>query len=242
MIRQFDVYFSGETLDGQDPEAIKLAVGDLFGISGAKLDALFSGTPIRIKKNLNADKAGRFREVFRNAGAVVQIVPAGKPPGENPSQQTTATSGGLNLAPAGSRLSTEPAVAQPPPGANIPPTDHLKIAPQNPFSDPPPSAGNDAHMTVEIATSHLEAAPPRSGSLETFTQQRAPVPLPDISSLSLAPLEEETKDEEEAESPEMLPDTSHLQASPPNSGSLEDCTEEKPPVPIPDISGLSLDD
>jgi hypothetical protein len=37
-------------------------------------------------------------------------------------------------------------------------------------------------------------------------------------------------------------DTGSLEALPPNSGSLEDCRQDKPPRPIPDISHLRLVD
>lgn len=37
-------------------------------------------------------------------------------------------------------------------------------------------------------------------------------------------------------------DTSGLEALPPNTGSLEDCREDKPPRPIPDISHIKLVD
>lgn len=42
--------------------------------------------------------------------------------------------------------------------------------------------------------------------------------------------------------PELQVDTSELSANPANTGSLEDCVFEKPPVPIPDISKLQLED
>ena len=42
--------------------------------------------------------------------------------------------------------------------------------------------------------------------------------------------------------PQAEIDTSSLEALPPNTGSLEDCRNDKPPQPIPDISHMQLVD
>lgn len=214
--REFDVYFSGEILDGHETDQVKLAVGELFKISGPKLEALFAGVPVRVKKNLSAEKAGRFRKAFLELGALVQIVPAGQEPpaplasnrsaSHRPARESVASAsdGGLTLAP------IEPLK-----------TETIPEAPA-------------------IDTSSLEVAP--AGTAEPLQpESTAESQLPDLGNLSLAPLESNKEETDEKPQP-PVPDTSHLEALPPRSGSLEDCTTEKEPAPLPDISKLSLDD
>jgi hypothetical protein len=161
-MQEFDIYFLGETLPGSDTDAARLGVARLFKVENEAIDRLFSGKPIRIKQAVDVDKAGRYREAFRAVGALVQIVPAGAPAPQAPqrrSQTPSKGSGATTSAPqdAGMTLAE--------PGATIDPTP------------PPPAA--------RIATDHLEALPPNTGSLADCHVPRAPQPIPDISHLRL---------------------------------------------------------
>lgn len=238
MQNKFDVYFSGEILEGQDIQEVREAIGKIFKLSGKSLDALFSGEPRRIKKDLNVKKSGHFREVFRKAGAAVQIVPAGQKPQQTTLSNTAATSpdasSALKLAPMGSELSGQPRETEQAVPAPSPAATDLDIAPIGPIP------GEPSPEPADINTGDLQAAPAASGSLEEFVVQKEPVPLPDISSLELVkedkPIQEETSD-----STDPLPETGHLEVAPAQTGSLEQFAQEKEPVPIPDISSLSLD-
>ncbi|WP_295388574.1 hypothetical protein, partial [Thiolapillus sp.] len=184
MQNRFDIYFSGEVLEGRDSQEVKAAVGKLSRLSGARLDTLFSGQTRRIKKDLNVEQAGHFREVFRKAGAAVQIVPAGQKPPVAPAGKSTATQpeppSGLKLAPIGAELNTEPREVENDTVAQSPrPEPNLELAPIGPVpGDKPPAE-------ADIDTGDLQAAPAASGSLEEFVVQKEPVPLPDISGLEL---------------------------------------------------------
>lgn len=236
--QKFDVYFSGEILEGRDIHQVREAVGKLFKLSGDRLDALFSGEAKRIKKNLSVNQSGRFREVFREAGAIVDIVIAGqKPPVAPPPTPTAAAAtrgSGLQLAPVGSSLNAAPGDAESTPSSTISDTSSLEIAPIGPIpAQPSPPPAN-------IDTGNLQAEPAASGSLEEYAPNVEPAPLPDISSLEIAK-DNPTIQEDEPEAVNSIPDTSHLEAVPPKTGSLEKFTQEKEPVPIPDTSNLSLD-
>ncbi len=82
--------------------------------------------------------------------------------------------------------------------------------------------------------------PPNTGSLIDCAQEVAPQPIPDISSVALAP-EGATIDESE-EAPPAEIDTSDLTLNPAQSGSLEDCARPVEPTPIPDISQMELEE
>ncbi|WP_457674984.1 hypothetical protein [Thiolapillus sp.] len=234
MQQKFDIYFSGEILEGNDPEQVRQAVGKLFKLSGGKLDALFSGKARRIKKDLNVEQSGKFREVFRKAGAMVHIVPAGQTP-QPPKPRNLEENPSLwNLAPAGANLNPLPRHGEEEIRVPADAGDNLSMAPMSPLPaqpEPPPAA---------IDTSTLDVSPARTGSLEEFVEEKPPVPIPDISTLDIV-TDDKPIQAENASGYEVLPDISHLQAAPANSGSLEEFVQQKEPVPIPDIDKLSLE-
>ncbi len=220
MKKAFDVYFSGELLEGYEPEDVKAAVGERFGLSGSKLEALFSGTPVRIKKNLDVDRAGRFRKKFLELGALVQIVPAGQEPPDPASPAAPPAPVARAAAPgeAGEAASTG-----------------LSLAPQSPLENH--STGAQA---AAIDTSGLSMSPPGADILPSDGRPGTEPPPPDTSGLSLAPLD--GKRETEAAPPEPPPpDTGHLELAPVDDGGPASAEKERTP-PLPDISGLSLEE
>jgi hypothetical protein len=237
MQHKFDIYFSGETLEEQDVQQVKEAVGRLFKLSGNKLDALFSGKQKRIKKDLNVEQSGRFREAFRKIGAIVHIVPAGKLPTQKAApSKTKETSSRWSLMPAGTNLNPLPrtggeerTVSE----ANVAAMEIAPVSPlpQEPVSEPP----------ADIDISYLQATPAKSGSLEEFATTKEPVPIPDTSALAIDSDEKPIQNDTDSDASADLPDISYLQATPAKTGSLEEYAQEKEPVPIPDISNISLD-
>ncbi len=183
---RYDIFFSGQILPDQQPEEVRKRLGKLFKASGKQLDRLFSGRPIRIKHNVDMDKAIRYRVMFRDIGALIDIRPI------EPTQATSDETRepvreplrapqripDLELLPphTGSLEDCAPrAPAAPSPG--IPEwtldTPGALIDTRPP---PPPAA---------IDTSGLSALPPNSGSLEEFDGSPEPVELPDIRALRL---------------------------------------------------------
>lgn len=120
-------------------------------------------------------------------------------------------------------------------------------------------AFRNAGALVEIRSARLEAPetshnpeqteteeggmvllPANSGSLIDCALPVESAPIPDISGLSLAG--PGTTLDETAPPPAAEIDTSELQLSPANTGTLEDCQRPKTPAPLPDISRLKLVD
>ncbi|MCB1772723.1 MAG: hypothetical protein KDI88_03840 [Gammaproteobacteria bacterium] len=158
-MQDFDIYFLGETLADADPVEVRNGVAALFKISGDAVERLFSGKAVRVKHGVDVDTAGRYREAFRNVGALVQIVPAGAPAPDGPAvaRAPTPPVAGGGQSPGGMTLAE--------PGATL---DH---------TPPPPPA--------QIDISGLEALPPNSGSLEDCHQPVPPRTIPDISHMQL---------------------------------------------------------
>jgi hypothetical protein len=93
-----------------------------------------------------------------------------------------------------------------------------------------------AGALVEI----VPAGSPRPAPRTRSTREPALAVVATDASLSLA--EPGAIIDETPPAPPARFETSHLEALPPNSGSLSDCRAEKPARPIPDISHLSLVD
>ncbi len=206
--KAFDVYFAGELLEGHELEQVKSAVGEMFGLSGPRLEALFSGVPVRVKKNLSAEKAGRFRKAFLELGALVQIVPAGQQP-PDPADRP-------------SRPQVRQAPSSPAAGGG------LTLAPLEPLRPPP------APEPPRVDLSPLEVAPPDGGPLQPASPSPPP---PGTGDLSLAPLDG-TPHQPPRPAGGEIPDTSHLEAVPPDAGPAP---AQPPSPPPPDTGGLRLE-
>jgi hypothetical protein len=96
---RFDIQFAGELVQGADRQAVRERLRDLFKLTPDALERLFSGQAVMIKRGLDTQTAARYRDAFRDAGAVLRLTP------------TTAT--GLTLAPPGADLEQSVPPAEP---------------------------------------------------------------------------------------------------------------------------------
>lgn len=71
---RFEVVFQGQVQQGAAPEQVRANVSKLFQVSGAQLDALFSGRRIVIKQGLDQVAAEKYRIALERAGAQCSIV------------------------------------------------------------------------------------------------------------------------------------------------------------------------
>ncbi|MCU7960293.1 MAG: hypothetical protein KZQ58_09910 [gamma proteobacterium symbiont of Bathyaustriella thionipta] len=69
----YDVYFKGQLLPDADPDKARQHVARLVKANDKQIKALFAGKPVRIKKNIDLDKAAKIRLAFRDAGALIEI-------------------------------------------------------------------------------------------------------------------------------------------------------------------------
>ena len=75
---EFDIVFRGDIVIGHQLAEVKLKLQQLFKADAAKVDSLFTGRPVPLKRNLDEATAHKYREVLLKAGAQVEVVPAGK--------------------------------------------------------------------------------------------------------------------------------------------------------------------
>ena len=178
----FDVYFAGEIAAGQNLAEVKTRIGRAFRLSDDKLDALFCGKPVRVKANIKAEEVGKYRQVFRDAGGLIDIVPAGsKPqvPDPSPASVSVSQPDGIQLLPAntGSLIDT----AKPVPKFDLSGVDHLDLAQTN-------DRLLDNAVTPSFdweAVSDVEVLPANTGSLEDCAEEKKAVRIPDISGMKL---------------------------------------------------------
>ncbi len=183
----FDIYFSGKLLAGASETQARAAIGRMFKLQGAALDRLFSGEAVRIKTGVDVDLASRYRAAFRDAGALIDIVPQGAPP-PAPQAETTNEDARDSGAPSGSEMqllpprtgSLEDCAPRVEP-APLPDVSGITLAAPGIDLDDTP-----APPPARIDTSGLSMSGP-DYSLEDCVPAREPRPIPDTSSLSLEP-------------------------------------------------------
>ncbi len=204
---KYDLFFSGQIMEGLDMAEVRTRVGKIFGATEEQLNRLFSGDPIPIKKGVDMDTAVKYRVTLREAGALIDVVPTRSPPTRSPGRPAT---GGSPAAPAENAPAAAPAgaTAVHEEGAQMtlapPRTGTLEdCTPETPPADLPDISGLDlaaegeplaAQETVsapQIDTSGLELFPANTGDLKDCQQESPPLPLPDISDLRLLDREEE---------------------------------------------------
>ena len=203
-LETYDVYFSGQIIKEHDPSEVRARIGRLFKLEGAKLERLFSGQPVLIKKNLEMEQAIKYRVAFREAGALVDIRPAGHTPGAPvpAPAPATETAQGLSLsAPNGYDLSDCTPPVEPrelpdisglildQPGVTLDTRaapEPLVIDTDDWDLDRPGTTLDETEPvpTPRIDTSTLTLNPANQGSLEDCRERVQPAPLPNIEHLA----------------------------------------------------------
>ncbi len=181
--QSYDIYFTGQIMDGKDPLEVRQLVGSMFKADQAQLEKLFSGSRVRIKANIDEETATRYRVAFRNAGALVEILPAesgaieasatgnANSPGPDPSSELT-----LLPANTGSLEGCAPKVTP----QQLPDIEHISLASAGSTIDESPDP-----EPPSINTDDLSMGPANSGSLEDCKKEVEPYPIPDITHLDL---------------------------------------------------------
>jgi len=188
---RFDVYFSGKLLPGRAEGVVREAVARLFKADAAQLDMLFSGKPVRIKRGVDAETAGRYRASLRAVGALVDVRPnnddAPPPTRTNRPTEDIVPVTGVEVSEDGPDYELMPPrtgsladIAPPPPPPLRPDVSHLDLAqPGAPLDDTPPPP------PAQIPTDHLSAGAPNAGSLEDCVVVKPAQHLPDISHMRI---------------------------------------------------------
>ncbi len=69
----YDIFFSGEIIEGYDPDTVRKNLEELLKVSSEQVARLFAGRPVRIKSGVDQETAIKYRTTFREAGALIEI-------------------------------------------------------------------------------------------------------------------------------------------------------------------------
>ena len=71
---KYDVVFRGQLAKGFSIDDAKKNIGALFKLPALKVEALFSGKRVVIKKNIDCEAASKYRVAIKKAGGLVEII------------------------------------------------------------------------------------------------------------------------------------------------------------------------
>jgi hypothetical protein len=197
---RYRLVFRGELLDGQHRAVVKKKLGALLKVDGVRLDQLFAGEAVVVRREADTVTAARFQAAFKQAGARLRVLPVAAESTQEPKHAATDSrtpsaprvAGGLKaklaegekvaqaakLAEAEAAAKANPA----PPGAAERPSFTLR--PKNaPLLD---ASERSEPRTVVIDVSHLTLAP--LGPWVPPPRADADAAPPDTSHLSIAEL------------------------------------------------------
>lgn len=81
---EFQVVFRGEITGDQPVEVVKQQLANLFRMPPERVEALFSGKPVVVKKNVDEATARKLEQAFRRAGAACEVRAPAPPPRPEP--------------------------------------------------------------------------------------------------------------------------------------------------------------
>ncbi len=172
----FDLVFRGDVVIGEAVSDVKLRLQQLFKVDSVKVETLFSGRPVALKRNLDRATAEKYQQVLRRAGAQVSLVNSA--PTRTPSPAPSAspqprTDSGLSLAPMTGYL--------------VKPEEQRRLTP------------------VDVDTSGLSLRPASGYLIDSEEQSRSPVVELEVPDLNLAEAGADLLTEEERQGlPVML--------------------------------------
>jgi hypothetical protein len=162
--RRFDLCYRGLLRPGADPDDTRRRLGATFKLKEAGLDRLFTGRPVIVKRDVDAATAAHFERLFAQAGAELTLVPVDK---------------GGSLRPRDPTPSVE---VEQPRSVDID-VSRLSLAPPGgALEEPPPG------VPLNFDLSHLSLVEGDDWTLEDCEPPPTPIPLPDLSYLTLVPL------------------------------------------------------
>lgn len=224
---KFDLVFRGELVPGADLAQVKNNLSRLFKMEPARIEQLFAGKAVVLKRGMDMDAAGKYRVAIKKAGARIDTMP---------SQVAAGVKADVNKP--DERQPVEP--SRPPAAASDSPVQEqgLSLVPLGGDILAPSEKSHQPDVQVNTANLSLR---PASGSLLDDSEREEVPPLPlDLQELDLAPAGSDVlKPEERKPQVEADLDLRQLSMAPP--GERLAAPKAAPP-PAPDVSELSLTD
>jgi len=227
----YDIYFRGECLAGYEPQQVKQQFALLFKAPAEKIQPLFSGKVVVLRRGLDKAGAIKFKQALEKAGAKI-YVKAAAPSQTKSTEKTKTTTTHLDVLPVGSDVLSEdertPFVE-----AAID-TSHLQLT--SAFME-----YKEEHEAAPPApdVSHLSTAEVGADLLESFHDEAIPLPETDTSHISLAEAGAQLSESSAELLAANVPNVEHFSLA--EVGSDIDPSPKDEPPPAPDVSHIKLD-
>ena len=85
----YDLLFQGECLPGADPQQVQRDLGQLLKLDAERLQQMFSGRTVVVRRAVDRDSAARFQQAFNNPLRILSRLNGSR----TPSFFTTFTTG-----------------------------------------------------------------------------------------------------------------------------------------------------
>lgn len=195
----FEIAFSGVIKPGVDAESVKQKIGQIFKADGERLQQMFSGRRVLIKRQVDAVTAAKYQAAFEKAGAICEVKSLSKTAGSQDQGGSISSSASAKPETASAHTSTSTTakdyVSRYPESEQIPqallstPLNVTGDTIQELAADVAPVGSPMQHQINEVPepaidTSGIDMAP--VGSDLTDGPQENPPPPPDTSGLSIA--------------------------------------------------------
>ena len=88
---RYDIFFQGAILDGFSLEQVKKNLKAQFAASEERIESLFRGTRVKLKRNIDTAEVKRYKRALTRAGAEVIVEPVAPPAGRKASAAPART-------------------------------------------------------------------------------------------------------------------------------------------------------
>ncbi len=164
---KFRLIFRGEVLEGQHRAVVKRRLAEALKLDAARVEKLFSGKPVVLKRSADKETAARYQRLFKEAGGRLRVLeeePAGeKAAGTGASGSPGAGPEGGKTRQAQAQAAQERAVDPGRPAAN-PAIDAPDFAVQTTYFPEPAEPAREIHAPdfglAEVGAPLAEDAPP----------------------------------------------------------------------------------
>jgi len=232
----YHILFKGEALDGQNLDQVKAHFAKLFKADENKLNQLFSGKVVALKRDLAKPEAAKFQQLFKKAGAKVYIKAVDASPAQvssaasvNTGTDSTSNNAKIEQAAQGdekAQSSKQESTAE----SNLSSTpDQNQEQPSSTYSDEPYQKPD--LKPVDMAAVNFDLSPAGADLLlesEKTTAEAVDVDISDISLAEAGAILETLHTDE----PKLNPNTDHLSTAELGSTLSDAATQELPEIQI----------
>ncbi len=238
----YDLVYSGEIMPNAELSQVKRNLQQLFRLDADRVELLFSGRSITLKKNLTLDAAGKYRTAMKKAGARVDLVPVQVDKQElTPATPHTEKPAVPEKAAPGTATTWTSALGAQPAGA-VPAARPTIDAPAFEVAEPGAALLNEsekpASQPVQVDISHLDVKE-NVGNLVSADEivHSPPVEVGSLGAELLPPGSDLLKPEERRQTSPLDIDLSGYDLAPP--GTTLGPEKEDPPAP-PSVDHIQL--